>query len=45
VMLASADSIADLKAVWSKIDRHIQGDTRVIAAKEARKTELTKEAA
>ena len=45
VMLASADSIADLQAVWSKIARHIQADARVIAAKDARKTELTKEAA
>jgi hypothetical protein len=44
-MLASADSIADLQAVWSKIARHIQADARVIAAKDARKTELTKEAA
>jgi len=41
VMIESAESIADLQAVWSKIERRIQHEARVIAAKDKRKHELT----
>lgn len=46
-MIEAASTIADLQAAWSKIERRIQADHRVITAKDARKAQLTaqKEAA
>lgn len=41
VMIESTDSQDDLKSVWMRIARHVQGDARVIAAKDKRKEQLT----
>lgn len=40
VMIESAESQADLLAVWKSIARPVQADTRVIAAKDKRKAQL-----
>lgn len=40
VMIESADSQADLLAVWKNTARSVQADARVIAAKDKRKSEL-----
>ena len=46
VMIESAESLADLQAVWSGIARAVQGDAAVIRAKDTRKAQLqAKEAA
>lgn len=42
VMIDSAESIADLQAVWSRINRSIAADPRVTKAKDVRKAQLTK---
>ena len=41
IMIESADSVPDLQSVWKTIGRSVQSDTRVIAAKDKRKNELT----
>ena len=40
VMIESAETQADLRAVWGKLARTVQADARVIEAKDKRKTEL-----
>ncbi len=45
VMLESADSLADLQAVWKSIAPAVQKNTAVIAAKDARKAALTQQKA
>lgn len=44
-MIASADSIADLQTVWTRINRKTQHEKRVIDAKDKRKAELMEKAA
>lgn len=45
VMLESADSLADLQAVWKSIAPAVQKNPAVIAAKDARKAALTEQKA
>lgn len=40
VMLSSADSLDDLAGVWRTLAKPVQADTRVIAEKDKRKTQL-----
>jgi hypothetical protein len=43
--LSNADSLDQLVAIWSDIPRSVQGDVKVIASKDRRKSELSKPAA